>query len=85
MGTQYIGIKRFVDIGITNPKWYLGLNFLLLGSILLPGEIKSIIVHSINMVVLVMPRQTIKNNKSHWFNVDSIDIKLKGAVLQPLL
>ena len=62
MGTQYIGIKRFVDIGITNPKWYLGLNFLLLGSILLPG---SIIVHSINMVVLVMPRQTIKNIKSH--------------------
>ena len=65
MGTQYIGIKRFVDIGITNPKWYLGLSFLLLGSILLPREIKSIIVHSINMVVLVMPRQTIKNNKSH--------------------
>lgn len=65
MGTQYIGIKRLVDIGITNPKWYLGINFLLLGSILLPGEIKSIIVHSINMVVLVMPRQTIKNNKSH--------------------
>jgi len=65
MGTQYIGIKRFVDIGITNPKWYLGLSFLLLGSILLPGEIKSIIVHSINMVVLVMPRQTIKNIKSH--------------------
>ena len=55
MVTQYIGI--------TNPKWYLGLNFLLLGSILLPGEIKSIIVHSINMVVLVMPSQTIKNNK----------------------
>ena len=65
MGTQYIGIKRLVDIGITNPKWYLGINFLLLGSILLPEEIKSIIVHSINMVVLVMPRQTIKNNKSH--------------------
>ena len=65
MGTQYIGIKRLVDIGITNPKWYLEINFLLLGSILLPGEIKSIIVHSINMVVLVMPRQTIKNNKSH--------------------
>lgn len=65
MVTQYIGIKRLVDIGITNPKWYLGINFLLLGSILLPGEIKSIIVHSINMVVLVMPRQTIKNNKSH--------------------
>lgn len=65
MVTQYIGIKRLVDIGITNPKWYLGINFLLLGSILLPGEIKSIIVHSINMVVLVMPRQTIKNSKSH--------------------
>lgn len=65
MGTQYIGIKRLVDIGITNPKWYLWINFLLLGSILLPGEIKSIIVHSVNMVVLVMPRQTIKNNKSY--------------------
>ena len=65
MGTQYIGIKSLVDICITNPKWYLGINFLLLGSILLPEEIKSIIVHSINMVVLVMPRQTIKNNKSH--------------------
>ena len=65
MVTQYIGIKRLVDIGITNPKWYLGINFLLLGSILLPGEIKSIIVHSVNMVVLVMPRQTIKNNKSY--------------------
>ena len=46
MGTQYIGIKRLVDIGITNPKWYLGINFLLLGSILLPGEIKSIIAVS---------------------------------------
>ena len=60
MGTQYIVIKRLVDIGITNPKWYLGLNFLLLGSILLPGEIKSIIVHSVNMVVLVMPRKLLK-------------------------
>lgn len=27
MVTQYIGIKRLVDIGITNPKWYLGINF----------------------------------------------------------
>lgn len=65
MGTQYIGIRRLVDIGITDPKWYLGLNFLLLGSVLLLGDIKTIIVNAINMVVLVMPRQIIKNNKSH--------------------
>lgn len=63
MGTQYIGVKRLVDIGITEPKWYLGLNFLLLGSVLLPGDIKTIIVNAVNMVVLVMPRQTVKNNK----------------------
>lgn len=61
MGTQYIGIKRLVDIGIRNPKWYLGLNFLLLGSVLIPGDIKTIIVNAINMVVLVMPNQSIKN------------------------
>ena len=60
MVTQYIGIKRLVDIGIRDPKWYLGLNFLLLGSVLLPGDIKTIIVNAINMVVLVMPNQTIK-------------------------
>lgn len=63
MGTQYIGIKRLVDIGIRirNPKWYLGLNFLLLGSVLISGDIKTIIVNAINMVVLVMPNQSIKN------------------------
>ena len=60
MVTQYIGIKRLVDIGVGDPKWYLGLNFLLLGSVLLPGDIKTIIVNAINMVVLVMPNQTIK-------------------------
>lgn len=64
MVTQYIGIKRFVDIGIRDPKWYLGLNVLLLGSVLLPGDIKTIIVNAINMVVLVMPRQTIKNKNT---------------------
>lgn len=60
MITQYIGIKRLVDIGVRDPKWYLGFNFLLLGSVLLPGDIKTIIVNAINMVVLVMPNQTIK-------------------------
>ena len=37
------------------------LNFLLLGSLLLPSDIKTIIVNAINMVVLVMPNQSIKN------------------------
>lgn len=64
MVTQYIGIKRLVDIGIRDPKWYLGLNFLLLGSVLLPGDIKTIIVNAINMVVLVMPNQSIKNKNT---------------------
>lgn len=40
------------------------LNFLLLGSLLLPSEIKTIIVNAINMVVLVMPNQSIKNKNT---------------------
>lgn len=63
--TQFVGIKRLIDIRITNPKWYLIVNFLLLGSALLPGDIKNIIVNAINMVILLMPRQTIKDNKSN--------------------
>lgn len=41
-----------------------GLNFLLLGSVLLPGDIKTIIVNAINMVVLVMQNQSIKNKNT---------------------
>ena len=63
--TQFIGIKRLFDIGVTDPKWYLAVNFLLLGSALFPSDIKNIIVNAINMVILLMPRQTIKNNKSN--------------------
>ena len=62
------------------------LNFLLLGSLLLPSDIKTIIVNAINMVVLVMPNQSIKNKNTDkvYPIVVRIDIKLKGAVLQPL-
>lgn len=63
--TQFIGVKRLFDIGITDPKWYLAVNFLLLGSALFPSTIKNIIVNAINMVILLMPRQKIKNNKSN--------------------
>ena len=63
--TQFIGIKRLLDIGVTDPKWYLAVNFLLLGSALFPSDIKNVIVNAINMVILLMPRQTIKNNKSN--------------------
>jgi len=63
--TQFIGIKRLVDIGVTDPKWYLAVNFFLLGSALFPSDIKNIIVNAINMVILLMPRQKIKNNKSN--------------------
>lgn len=40
------------------------LNFLLLGSLLLSSDIKTIIVNAINMVVLVMPNQSIKNKNT---------------------
>lgn len=63
--TQFIGIKRLFDIGVTDPKWYLAVNFLLLGAALFPSDIKNIIVNAINMVILLMPRQKIKTNKSN--------------------
>ena len=63
--TQFIGIRRLFDIGVTDPKWYLTVNLFLLGAALFPSDIKNIIVNAINMVILLMPRQKSKNNKSN--------------------
>ena len=70
-------LKRLFDIGITDPKWYLAVNFLLLGSALFPSTIKNIIVNAINMVILLMPRQKIKNNKLKLVFYNNIKIVLK--------